>query len=323
MAGMEPIMRNDLVTTIVRSVRDVSYGVRAYELVQPEEWDLPPFAPGAHIDVHIPGGFVRAYSLLGDPALRRSYFVAVASTPASTGGSVAMHNSVREGDWLSVSLPRNFFPLVDTAGKRVFIAGGIGITPFLSMIAQLRRSGETFELHMCSRSKDETPFLKELSEVRGGTVSLHHSRGRQSLRLDVPALLEGLDPDDHVYCCGPTKLMDAVRESAQALDIVGRVHFERFNKPTDATDTPPYRLDLLRRKLTIEVHAGESMLSALKRHNINVDYGCEGGTCGRCRIGYVSGEIQHRDFVLSDVERRSTLISCVCGVTSESAALDL
>jgi ferredoxin-NADP reductase len=320
---MEPIMRNDLVTTVVRSIRDVSDRVRAYELVQPEEWDLPRFTPGAHIDVHIPGGFVRAYSLMGDPALRRSYFVAVASTPSGTGGSVAMHNSVRKGDWLSVSLPRNFFPLVDTAGKRVFVAGGIGITPILSMIAQLRRSGETFDLHMCSRSKDETPFLRELSEVRGGTVSLYHSLGRGSRRLDVAALLRGLGPNDHVYCCGPTRLMDEVRESAQSLNIAGRVHFERFEKPKDAADSPSYRLNLLRRKLTIEVHAGESMLSALKRNDIDIDYGCEGGTCGRCRIGYVTGGILHRDFVLSDVERRSTLISCVCGITSESVALDL
>jgi ferredoxin-NADP reductase len=323
MTQIEPTMRNDLVTTIVRNVHDVGEGVRAYELVQPEEWDLPRFTPGAHIDVHIPGGFVRPYSLLGDPALRRSYFIAVAATPAGTGGSAAMHNSVSRGDWLSISLPRNFFPLADAAKKHVFVAGGIGITPFLSMIAQLERSGEPFELHMCSPSKAETPFFEELSQIRGGGVFLHHSRGTGSRRLNVQRLIEDLEPDDHVYCCGPQRLMDAVRKSSHALGIAGRVHFERFDRPSDESGSRPYRLDLLRRKLAIEVLSGETMLSALKRHDINVDYGCEGGTCGRCRIGYASGAILHRDFVLSDVERRSTLISCVCGVTSESVALDL
>jgi ferredoxin-NADP reductase len=320
---MEPVMRNDLVTTIVKSVRDVGERVRAYELVQPEEWDLPRFTPGAHIDVHIPGGFVRPYSLLGDPSLRASYVVAVAAAPASTGGSLAMHSSVRKGDWLSVSLPRNFFPLAETAGKHVFVAGGIGITPFLSMIAQLQKSGGAFDLHMCSRSREATPFFDELSKVWGGGVSLYHSLAPGARRLKVRSVLEGLAIDDHVYCCGPKTLIDEVREASWSLGIADRAHFERFEKPPETTGSPSYRLDLVRRKQTIEVRAGESMLSALKRNDVDVDYGCEGGTCGRCRIGYLSGEIQHCDFVLSDVERRSTLISCVCGVSSGSVALDL
>jgi ferredoxin-NADP reductase len=317
---MEPIMPNDLVTTVVRSVRDVSQRVRAYELVQPEEWELPRFNAGSHIDVHIPGGYVRQYSLLGDPALRQSYFVAVSSTPLGTGGSAALLNSVGEGDWLSVSLPRNYFPLAVGAKRHVFIAGGIGITPFLSMIAELGRSGGAFELHMCSPSRADTPFLEELSYVRG-TVSFYHSRDIGSRRLDVPTLIASLGADDHVYCCGPEKLMNAVRDASMVMGNAERFHFERFDKPVFGS--PSYRIELLRRKLTIDVLAGETMLSALKRHKIDIDYGCEGGTCGRCRIRYVSGQIQHNDLVLSNDERRTTLISCICGVTSESVALDL
>jgi ferredoxin-NADP reductase len=322
---MEPVLPNDLVSTTVRSVREVGKDVRTYEFVQPEDWDLPCFTPGAHIDVHIPGGFVRSYSLMGDPGIRNSYKVAVSCKADGLGGSAAMHDRVRVGDWISVSLPKNYFPLAKDAKKHVFIAGGIGVTPFLSMIPVVERSGARFELHMCSRSEEDTPFLDELRRIGSEKVKFYHSQRPSNARLNVVSLLSRLDDDEHVYCCGPERLMEAVRTAALSCRSLDRVHFERFDKPNSGVDhdRPPYMVNLARQGRKINVNSGETMLAALDRQKAGVDFGCEGGSCGKCRIRYLDGQIDHRDFVLSDVERKSFLMPCVSSAISETVTVDL
>jgi ferredoxin-NADP reductase len=312
---------NEFVTTVVSRVHRETDRVTAYELVQPEGWDLPHFTPGAHIDVHIPGGFVRQYSLSGDPARRYVYRIGVLHS-AGTRGSCAMR-AVREGDWLSVSLPRNFFPLAPDAEHHILIAGGIGVTPFLSMAAALQRAGKTFELHVCSRSAADTPFRTELSHLK--SIRFYHSTDDAPSRLDVRELLINRRPQEHVYCCGPVSLMQAVRDATQDWNDASRSHFERFAPgATELTSgLQNYRIVLNRQNREIEVRAGETMLQALLREQVEVDYGCEGGTCGRCRVRYVAGDVEHRDFVLAGQDRQTFVMPCTAGSRSEMLILDL
>ena len=183
------------VTTVVRRVADVADGVRTFELSDPEDWALPPFGAGAHIDVHLPSGAVRQYSLYGDPAEGHRYRVAVRRADAGRGGSLAFHRDIGEGAILPVSLPRNHFPLRE-GPHHLLIAGGIGITPLFSMIEVLRRDKVSFELHYCSRTPELTAFLPELAQLaERGVVSHYFSRIARPQRLDIAGLLARTRPD--------------------------------------------------------------------------------------------------------------------------------
>lgn len=312
---------NEFVATIVREVVPLTDRVTVFKLAQPEGWDLPYFSAGAHIDVHIPGGPIRQYSLFGDPDDKQTYAIAVLSKPDGVG-SLAMRN-VHEGDWLSVSLPKNYFPLSEEARHHIFIAGGIGITPFLSMMAAISRSGGSFELHMCGQTPADMPFFERLKETN--QARLYFSRGDAPGRLDVQNVLSNRGPGEHVYCCGPDRLMNAVRDATINWDDAGRVHFERFvpAAPAGLSGLSSYRLKLRRNGREIEVAAGETMLKALTRNGVEVEFGCEGGTCGRCRTKYLAGDIDHRDYVLTGREREKYLMPCVSGALSEVVTLDL
>src|ERR1700691_725008 len=182
------------VTTVVRRIADAAQGVRTFELADPEDWALPPFTAGAHIDVHIPNGVVRQYSLYGDPAEGNRYRIAVRRGDDGRGGSVAMHCDIGDGTILPVSLPRNHFPLRE--GRHHFlIAGGIGITPLLSMMSVLRREQASFELHYCSRTPLETAFLPELrSFAANGNIHHYFSRAADPRRFDIGGLLARVPP---------------------------------------------------------------------------------------------------------------------------------
>lgn len=305
------------VSTVVRSVQPETDRIKVYDLMDSEDWELPPFTPGAHIDVYLPGGYVRQYSLCGDPADRHRYRVAVLREPVGRGGSAAFHEHVSKGTVLPVSLPRNRFPLSPDATRHIFIAGGIGITPFMSMIPVLRSEKRDFYLHVCTRRRDDTPFLALLDQLADrGLAEFHHDGGDPSRGLNLTRLLAQPRDGEHVYCCGPVGLMDAVRK-ATATWAPGRVRFESFS--TVAQDHPvqpsavAYVVELARSGRKIEVAAGETMLTALRRNGIAILSGCEMGNCSTCRVRYLAGEPEHRDFVLSPEERQQFLTSCVSG----------
>ncbi len=165
---------NHHVTTVVRRITPETDRVRVYELSDPDDWDLPPFTPGAHIDVHLPNQMVRQYSLTGSPDDRKHYAIAVQLEPRGRGGSASMHRDVNLGDILPVSLPRNNFPLAVNAEHHLFIAGGIGITPFVPMIEALVHAKASFELHYCTREPGMTPFKGRLDAISPGTTKYHH-----------------------------------------------------------------------------------------------------------------------------------------------------
>jgi ferredoxin-NADP reductase len=294
-------------------------------LIPNDGGDLPSWTPGAHVDLHLPGGLIRQYSLCGDPADRSSWRVAVLREPDGRGGSAAVHDLLAEGDEIPGSVPRNHFEL-GAFGSYLFIAGGIGITPILPMMAEASRRNRPWRLAYGGRSRTSMAFLDELAGWGDRvTVWPQDERGL----LDLAALLGEPRPDTAVYCCGPAPLLDAVRERCAAWPP-GMLRVERFT-PADgvtADDTAPgntaaFEVELASSGRVIDVPAGQSVLAALRGAGIEVLSSCEEGTCGTCETGVLDGVPDHRDVVLTPAEREAGDIMMVCVSRSKTPRLVL
>jgi vanillate O-demethylase ferredoxin subunit len=309
------------VTTIVRHVSDVTQAVRIFELADPEDWALPPFTAGAHIDVYLPCGAVRQYSLYGDPADGHRYRIAVRREDSGRGGSLSLHRNIGEGAILPVSLPRNHFPLLD-GPHHVFIAGGIGITPILSMIQVLARTNGSFELHYCSRTPEATAFLRELAPLaERGIVKHYFSRTAQPARLDLGGLLTHVRSDARIYCCGPSGLIEAVTIAGIAA-FADRIHVEFFGAASNSGQAA-YEVQLARSGRVIPVAKDDTMLNALREAGVDVPSSCEGGVCLECKTRFLDGAPVHRDLVMSPADRREYVTPCVSGCAGARLLLDL
>ena len=295
-----------------------------FELRRPEGGTLPAFTAGSHLTVQTPSGVRRNYSLCSNPANTEMYQIAVKRDASGRGGSVSMADDVHAGQLLSVSAPRNNFALHPRATRFLFIAGGIGITPILSMMRHLQSSGQdAFQLIFCTRDPGSTAFLNELAgPAFAGQVQLHHDYGDMTKALDFWPLLE-TPTDAHVYCCGPRGLMDAVSDMSGHWPS-GSVHFESFGVDASvyAANTT-FTMRLQKSGMNIPVSVDQTMLEALRAHGIHVASSCESGTCGSCRTGLLSGDAEHRDMVLSDDEKTSAIMVCVSRANATELVLDL
>jgi ferredoxin-NADP reductase len=282
---------------------------------------LPKFSSGSHIQVHLPLGdrpVRNAYSLLGDPANAAAYRIAVRKQDDSRGGSVFMHDQVREGSTLTITPPANLFALRSNAHAHVLIAGGIGITPFVAHVAELERDAADFELHYAYREGLTDAYRDELSERLG---TRFHSYDGERTHLDIERVLRSRPLGTHVYACGPEGLLKAVRETASRLGWPdGRVHWEAFAAPLPGK---PFVATLMRRGLTLDVASDQSLLEALEASGLDVPNLCRGGVCGQCLTGYVAGDVDHRDLFLGVHERATHLMPCVSRAHSTSLFLDL
>ncbi|MDR6775568.1 MULTISPECIES: PDR/VanB family oxidoreductase [Azospirillum] len=321
----EDIAGTDMTTLRVRDIARLADDIVAFELVSPDGAELPPFTAGAHLSVRVPNGAIRRYSLCNDPAERDRYVIAVKRDAQGRGGSISLIDDTRVGDRLTVSAPRNDFPLDEDAAHHIFIAGGIGITPILSMIRRLRAIGGSFSLYYCTRTPEMTAFRAELSIPElADQVVLHHDGGDPACALDLWPVLETRPRGAHLYCCGPRPLMQAVR------DMTGHwppsaVHFEDFGTTTtvDAAEDRPFTVRLAHGGDTVEVPAGVSILEALRGRGLNLPSSCESGSCGSCLTGLVDGDVDHRDLVLTPEERKRHIIICVSRAKSGTLTLDL
>lgn len=314
---------NHRVTTVVREIRRESDRVVSFTLADPDDWELPPFAPGAHIDVHLPNGAVRQYSLHGSPHERNRYRFAVQREEGGRGGSILLHGGVREGDTLLVSLPRNHFPLAEGASRHVLIAGGIGLTPILAMADELRRRGEPFEMHVCSRSRADLPFRERVDDlVRAGLATVYTTRDGQGPRLDLDRLAQRAEPGAHLYCCGPERMISAFLAASAGRDP-GTVHVEHFGAAALAPGDAAFTVELARSKRSIPVAAGTTILTALREAGVEIVASCEGGVCLTCKTRYLAGAPIHRDLVMKPAERREYMTPCVSGCASDTLVLDL
>jgi len=323
-----PILTRDLMPAtdtlelLVHQIRYEAPGINSYELMDPLAKPLPEPTAGSHVDVHLPGPLVRQYSLSNDPADRDRYVFAVLKDEAGRGGSKALHKTVHVQDTIRISLPRNNFLLDETASKYILLAGGIGITPFMAMIAELKRRRADFHLHYCSRNPERTAFREELSLLAAlGRVTFHYDGGDPAKGLDVAALLREPPAGTHLYYCGPAGLMDAVARAATHWPP-RTVHCEYFTGPAARAPQPPtedraFRVRLIKSGAEYEVPPGETIIDVLRRHGVTVRTSCELGYCGTCLTPYRAGEPDHRDPILSAKDReRYVLICCSRAKTS-------
>jgi phthalate 4,5-dioxygenase reductase subunit len=311
----------------VGHVSKVAREITLFELSSPDGTALPPFQAGAHLFVRAPNGLLRQYSICNAPSDSGRYVIAVKRDAAGRGGSISMTDDLKPGDLVNVSAPRNAFPLLEDAPRYLFIAGGIGITPIRSMMLHLAEAGvDNYRLYYCTRSTADAAFAEEFGASGfKGKVVIHHDEGDPERQLDLWPVLEN-PGRTHLYCCGPGPLMQAVR------DMTGHwpasaVHFEDFG----SARLKPHRADhafivrLARSGRCLEVPASESMLQTLHRAGVSVASSCESGTCGSCRVGLISGNAEHRDFVLSEPERQEAIMPCVSRARNagEELVLDL
>lgn len=316
-----------MIEVVVEKIARAAEGILDIELRRPDGTNLPAFDPGAHVDVHLREGLVRQYSLCNDPIDPTRYRLGVSRSAASRGGSAYLHDALRAGDTLRISEPRSLFALSAAATCHRFIAGGIGITPILSMIRWCERHALPWQLSYCVRSRAHAGFLDELLAL-GGDIRLH-ADDEAALPHDVSGMLAGVKPAEHVYCCGPGGLMDAVAARARDLGIgANRVHFERFAASTDERERGGEKLftvTLARSGARYTVEPDESILDCLERHGLTPAFSCREGLCRSCETAIVSGKVDHRDYVLSAEEQREgkSLMICVSRATTEELVIDL
>lgn len=309
----------------VRQIRLEAEAIASYELVGIDGAPLPRFAAGAHVDLHLPGGLVRSYSLVNDPAETDRYLIAVQRAEPGRGGSAWMHAVPRVGDRLRVSGPANDFALADTQAFSLLIAGGIGITPLLSMARTLHRLGRRWALHYAARSPRQAAFVGALAALRGPSASVSTCFGSdRGSRLDLRRLVDDAPPEAHLYCCGPSRMIDEFIDAC-ASRPAATVHVERFGASAAAATEGGFELWLERSGRRIEVGLGRSILETLLDHGVAVQYACMAGVCGTCRTPVVAGEPDHRDGFLTDEERRAnrSIMICCSGSRSRTLVLDL
>jgi len=298
----------------VADVRAITDTVRLYTFRHPRRAHLPPPTPGAHVDLRLPEGQIRQYSLCGDPDDDSVYQIAVKREDQGRGASRWIHENVRVGSIVPVSAPRTNFALGSNAVRHVFIAGGIGITPILPMARYLARRDIPFELHYCAHEARNAPFLSTLRDICGPQrLSTYFSKGdgASSARLDVGRLLTAVMPGCHVYCCGPQRLTHAFREAAINLPQ-SYVHFEVFKPTADENFVPePFDVRLASSGEVVRVPANKSALEVLRAHGVGLPSSCELGVCGACECRYLDGTVIHRDSVLDVAARQDRLMLCV------------
>lgn len=318
-----PLAAPPLMPLTVARAEPAALGIHTFELRHPEGAPLPPFTAGAHLTVRSPNGSLRKYSLCNDPAERDRYVIAVKRDPAGRGGSVDLVDHTRAGDTIEASAPHNAFELAVRARSFILVAGGIGITPIMSMARALNAEARQYRLYYCTRSPEVTAFRDELqSDAFRGKVVVHHDGGDPARALDLWPILEKPSAA-HVYCCGPRPLLEAVRDMTGHWSSAA-IHFESFidagaaQKPEDRTFT----VLLARSGARIEVPPGVSILDAMRAAGYDAPSSCESGTCGTCRTRLVAGEVDHRDLVLMADEKDDQIMICVSRARSREIAID-
>lgn len=278
---------------------------------------LPAFEAGAHIDVHVSNGqggeIVRQYSLCSDPADRMRYRIGVLRDRASRGGSIAVHETLKEGVELTISAPRNHFPLAADSGKAYLFGGGIGVTPMIAMAHTLHQRGQDFELHYSSQAPEQAGFLDELKATPfAASVSLHFDAGGPPYHADPSAILAGAPPGAHVYVCGPKGYMDWVMDAARAQGFAPeRIHFEFFQVEV-RTGGDSFTVVAQASGKEVVVDPEETITSALERIGIRIQVSCEQGICGTCMCTVLEGTPDHRDSYQTDEEKEANDQVTVC-----------
>ncbi|QBR02416.1 oxidoreductase [Paraburkholderia pallida] len=315
-----------MLKVVVTRRTEEAAGIVGLELRAADGERLPPFAPGAHIDVMLPNGLVRQYSLVNDCEERDRYEIAVSNVANGRGGSACVHSTLVVGTALEIGMPRNNFPLRSEHARFFFIAGGIGITPILSMIRYCNRHGLNWNLLYLARSRAHAAFLEELSEYGADRVRIHFD-AEAGCNFDIGSCSGLIPAGVPIYCCGPAPLMQAV------VDFSSRhpenpVFLEWFAPAPENADQPPaegFEVVLKRSGKAFYVEEDRSILEVLESHGYNIPCSCREGMCRTCETGVVDGVPDHRDYVLSKAEREEgrTMMICVSRARNSTLVLDI
>jgi ferredoxin-NADP reductase len=315
---------SDLSTIEVRlsAVRYAARDINLHDLCRPDGRALPAAEPGAHVDLHLPNGLVRQYSLVAPDPSPTTYTLGVKRDPHSRGGSQYVFDNLKVGQLLKISPPRNNFPLREDSAHTILIAGGIGITPIWAMLQHQQASQRHFELHFSCRSRTEMPFIETLQSIPA--VTLHFDQEANGRFLDIAAIVRGAPASAHLYCCGPAPMLDAFK--AATLDWPStQVHVEYFSAQALPAQTGGFEVQLARSGKTIVVAPGQTILNAIRQAGLDASSSCEEGICGACETRVISGIPDHRDSVLSDEERAAnkSMMICCSGCKGDKLVLDL
>ncbi len=313
----------DLIEVRLNAIRYAARDTNLYEFVRPDGKALPPYEPGAHVDVHLPNGVVRQYSLIVPAQDPKGYTLGIKRDPASRGGSRFIHDDLRVGRMLKISAPRNNFALKEDAPHVVLFAGGIGITPIWCMVQRLDQLGRSWKLYYAARSRADMAFLHTLEGM--APAQFHFDEESAGKFLDVAALIAQAPKDAHLYCCGPTPMLSAF-EAATASWPREQVHIEYFTPKAQPTDKKGgFVVELAKSGQEFVIPEGQSILQVLLDAGIDVDYSCELGICGACEQRVISGEPEHHDAILTEEEQASNtkVMICCAGCKSERLVLDM
>jgi vanillate O-demethylase ferredoxin subunit len=315
------------ITVKVARKKQEALDIASFELARPDGAPLPAFSAGSHIDVQVPGGLTRQYSLCNDAGENHRYRIAVLRDAKSRGGSVGMHDAVQEGDTLQISEPRNHFPLVH-AQRTVLLAGGIGVTPLLCMAQRLQAIGSAFEMHYCTRSEGRTAFCDEIrASAFAAKVHFHFDDGPREQALNLPAVLGAPDPGVHVYICGPAGFINFVLQTAQGMGWPGdQLHLEYFSAaPQDTSADRAFTVKLASSGKLVPVAADQTVVQALQAQGVEILTSCEQGVCGTCITRVLEGECDHRDMYFTDEEKakHDQFTPCCSRAKTDVLVLDL
>lgn len=290
------------------AIRYAAPDIHLYEFCDPAGQALPPFTAGAHIDLHLPNGLVRPYSLCNDPQETQRYVTGIKREAGGRGGSRLIHEQFKVGQLVPVGAPRNHFALHEDAAHSVLIAGGIGITPVACMVQRLRRLGAAFEVHYAVRQRQEAALLEVLA---GPEMHLHVDAEHGGQPMNLAALLAGAPPQAHLYCCGPAPMLDAFEAATQGRPA-DHVHLERFAAAPSTPIDGGFAVQLARSGRRVLVDKGSTILEALRKEGIALQASCEQGICGSCETRVLAGRPDHRDSLLSEQEKQANQVMMVC-----------
>lgn len=324
MAGSNATLLPERILAVVADAVMLTPEIRGIKLAAEDGEALPPAEPGSHIDIWLPDGNVRQYSIVERSADGKTYQIAVLRERASRGGSAYIVDSLSAGAKVTLSQPRNHFALVEHAEEYILIAGGIGITPILPMARALVSAGKQVELHYLVRSRERAALLDIIESAPLKQVAKLHFSGDGG-EVDLRRIIGSPRPGTHIFVCGPARLIDGVLQTAREWPA-DSLHFERFAAaPVDSKENAEFEIELACSKRKFSVPANSSILDVLREHNVPIESLCAEGVCGTCAVSLLAGEADHRDALQTDAEKaeQKVIYVCVSRAKSRSLLLDL
>ncbi len=312
-----------LIEVRLTAIRYAARDINLYEFQRPDGTPLPPCAAGAHIDLHLPNGLTRNYSLIEAGPDLATYTLGIKRDPASRGGSRLIHDELRVGKTIKISAPRNNFPLEEDAAQTILLAGGIGIVPIWCMVQRLEELGRPWRLYYSCRSRPDMAFAQALEKMPAAQLHFDDQNGGRV--LDLAAILAQTPKDAHLYCCGPTPMMQAF-EAAVAQWPRSQIHVEYFTaKEQEPVRLGGFTVELARSGKEFFIPEGQTILDILLDDGIDLESSCENGICGSCEQQVIAGTPLHCDSILSEEERAENkrVMICCAGCKTDRLVLDL